>query len=162
MVSVGLLRALRPIVYELTCKQVALQQQRTQVARPTPVSLLQNAQLVLGAEAPPFRAHHDFGVWLRRGGHRIQQTITDTDITSLQEFAAQVQSSLNGPDIDKDFEAQRSIIDLLDVQARLIIEDGQRMAYVYRKIGEQPLCIYDNRTRACASSAAFRIRSASR
>ncbi len=86
-----------------------------------------------------------------------QAALTERDIQTLQEFGDKIRATL-GSEALKTFTAKSYIIDLLDVRARVAIEDGCRVAYVSCAIAEDLICLnHDNPTRACASSAACRI-----
>jgi len=55
-------------------------------------------------------------------------------IKRLQEFAAEVARGLGVADCD--FTTQRRIVELLDVQATLTVENGKKVAYVSRWLGQ--------------------------
>ena len=55
-------------------------------------------------------------------------TLTDEQIKTIVDFARKVSQGLEIA--EKDFDARRRIIDLLDVQVRLVIEDGVKVAWV--------------------------------
>jgi site-specific DNA recombinase len=54
-------------------------------------------------------------------------TLTDDQIATITDFAGEVAGGLE--EAETDFDARRHIIDLLDVQVRLVIEDELRVAY---------------------------------
>jgi len=56
------------------------------------------------------------------------QNLTDEQIKTIVDFAKRVSKGLGIA--DRDFEARRRIIDMLDVQVRLAIEDDLQVAYV--------------------------------
>jgi hypothetical protein len=56
------------------------------------------------------------------------QTLTDEQIETIERFARKIAGGLE--EAEEDFEARRHIIEGMDVQVRLIIEDGLKVAYV--------------------------------
>jgi len=90
----------------------------------------------------------------------VEQVVIDRrEIQSLREFTAKVAESIDTLEGERNFDKRRSIIALLDVQATLVVENGEKVVYVRCKVGEATLCINDNLIRACALSAVCRIRS---
>ena len=77
------------------------------------------------------------------------QALSDEQIATIVDFAGKVASGLE--EAEKDFEAKRRIIDGLDVQVRLVIEDGLKVAYVRWLVSgeEERLSIED--TTSCIS-----------
>jgi septal ring factor EnvC (AmiA/AmiB activator) len=57
------------------------------------------------------------------------RTLTNEDIQSLEDFARAVEEAFVVIN-DDDFGAKRAMIEWLDVQARLVVEDGLKVAYV--------------------------------
>jgi site-specific DNA recombinase len=57
-----------------------------------------------------------------------ERTLTSEEIQSLEEFAKEVEQAFVVID-DSDFEAKRVMIERLDVQVRLAVEDGLKVAY---------------------------------
>lgn len=55
------------------------------------------------------------------------QSLTESEIQSVYDFAAEVAEGLSAA--DEDFETRRRIIELLDVRATLAIEEGERVVY---------------------------------
>jgi hypothetical protein len=86
-----------------------------------------------------------------------QLALTERDVKSLQEFGDKIRHA-PGSDALQTFETKARIIELLDVRARVAIEDDQRAAYVSCAIAEDRLCFHDNPTVACASSAGCKTR----
>ncbi len=79
------------------------------------------------------------------------QTLTDDQITSIENFAREVAGGLE--EVEKDFNARRRIIDLLDVQVTLVREKGQEIAYVRCLVDETDLPIVSTTTSSKSSSA---------
>ena len=77
------------------------------------------------------------------------QTLTNEQITTIEGFAQEIAGGLE--EAERDFEARRRIIDDLDVQVRLVIEDGLKVAYVRWLVSgeEERLSIED--TTSCTS-----------
>jgi hypothetical protein len=73
------------------------------------------------------------------------QTLTVDQVQTIQEFAAKVGETLAA--IERDFDAQRAIIEALDVWVTLAEEDGQKVAYVTACLGHGSLEIASNPTR---------------
>jgi site-specific DNA recombinase len=67
------------------------------------------------------------------------QTLSDEQIKTIVDFAKKVSKGLRIA--DKDFKARRRIIDMLDVQVRLVIEDSQKVAWVSWLVGEEGVSI---------------------
>ena len=67
------------------------------------------------------------------------RTLTGEQIRGIQDFAAQVAKGLDV--IQESFEARRRVIELLDVQATLTIEDGQKVAHVRCALGDDSLLV---------------------
>ena len=63
------------------------------------------------------------------------QTLTDEQIATIEQFAREIAGGLE--EADRDFEARRRIIEGMDVRARLVVEDGLRVAYVSCLIREE-------------------------
>jgi site-specific DNA recombinase len=63
------------------------------------------------------------------------QNLSDEQIKTIVDFARKVSKGLEIA--DKDFNARRRIIDDLDVQVRLVIEDGLKVAYVRWLVGKE-------------------------
>ncbi|TEU15532.1 MAG: hypothetical protein E3J21_12935 [Anaerolineales bacterium] len=75
------------------------------------------------------------------------QTLTDKQIESIVDFAKRVSQGLEKT--DRDFKARQHIIDLLDVQVRLIIEDEVKVAWVRWLVGkEERVSIKSDSTRS--------------
>lgn len=70
-------------------------------------------------------------------GQLEERSLTDEDISTIEEFAAKVRSGLD----NADFETRRRLIDVLDVQLTLNVEDGQRMAHVRCILGDNLLTV---------------------
>jgi len=66
-------------------------------------------------------------------------TLTDEQVTTITEFAQTVARGLEKA--DEDFGARRRLIEMLDVQATLTVEDGQKVAYVRCMMGKDVLSI---------------------
>ena len=79
------------------------------------------------------------------------QTPTDDQIKSIENFAREVAGALE--EAEKDFDARRRIIDLLDVQVTLVREEGQEIAYVRCLVDETDLPIVSTTTSSKSSSA---------
>lgn len=62
------------------------------------------------------------------------RTLTDSQMRALEEFAACIVQGLGRA--DEDFEIRRQIIDILDVQATLTVENGEKVAYVRCVVGD--------------------------
>ena len=56
------------------------------------------------------------------------QSLTDEQIQSLEGFARKIAEGLVAA--ERDFETRRAVIEALDVHGTLVIEDGERIAYV--------------------------------
>lgn len=67
-------------------------------------------------------------------------TLTDGQIQNFEEFAIQTMLDLSVTQFG-DFERRRKIIDDLDVRVTLAMENGERVAYVRRRIGEAAISI---------------------
>lgn len=67
------------------------------------------------------------------------QTLTEEQVATITEFAQQVAQGLET--VNRGFEARRRVIDLLDVQATLAVENGQKVVYVRCMMGEDALSI---------------------
>ena len=65
------------------------------------------------------------------------QALTQKQIKDVQEFAAKIAKGLGVA--DQDFARRRCIIELLDVQATLVVEDGKKVVYASCLLGEQVL-----------------------
>lgn len=63
----------------------------------------------------------------------------DEQVQTITEFAQKVGCGLDIA--DQDFEARRRVIELLDVQATLAVEDGEKIAYVGCMVGDGALSI---------------------
>jgi hypothetical protein len=60
------------------------------------------------------------------------ETLTPDQIRTIEEFGVEIRKGL--AHIDKNFEAQRQLIDLLDVTGRLVKENGELVIYaVYHR-----------------------------
>jgi len=66
--------------------------------------------------------------------HLEQRQLTQQQIKSLMQFTAEVAQGLEVA--EGDFSARRRIIEMLNVQATLTIEDGQKVAYVQCSLGD--------------------------
>lgn len=66
-------------------------------------------------------------------------TLTDAQILTIKQFAAQVRTDIET--IRADFDSKRAFLDLINLQARFTIEDGVKMVYVTCKIGNPHLSI---------------------
>jgi site-specific DNA recombinase len=75
------------------------------------------------------------------------QTLTDDQITTIEDFAREVAGGL--AEAETDFDARRRIIDLLDVRVTLAIEEGQRVAYVRCLVDDMVLSIESTSLRGC-------------
>ncbi len=71
--------------------------------------------------------------------HLETKTLTEGQVQSIQEFAAKVGQGLGVADTS--FEARRKLVDLLDVTARLAVEDGDKVIYVACNLGEGVLSV---------------------
>jgi site-specific DNA recombinase len=72
------------------------------------------------------------------------RSITDEQVTTITEFARKVARGLEAA--DKDLDAQRRVIELLDVRATLGIEDGRNVVYIQCMIGEDALQVAPTRS----------------
>ena len=66
-------------------------------------------------------------------------SLSDDQIMTIEDFAKEVAGGL--AKAEESFEVRRQIIDLLDVQVRLTIEEGQKIAYVRCLVDEAELPI---------------------
>jgi site-specific DNA recombinase len=66
---------------------------------------------------------------------KLQDELTDETIEDLVEFARVVREELII--VGKDFAKRRRWIEMMDVQVRLTIEDGKRIAYASARMGKQ-------------------------
>jgi site-specific DNA recombinase len=60
------------------------------------------------------------------------KSLTEEQILTIKELGAMMVADLDT--IGQDFESKRTLITLLDVQARAVVEDGQRILYVTAKL----------------------------
>jgi len=65
-------------------------------------------------------------------------TLTDAQILTIKQFAAQVRTDIET--IRADFDSKRAFLELINLQARFTIEDGAKIVYVTCKIGNPNLC----------------------
>ena len=83
------------------------------------------------------------------------QALMDEQIKTIIDFAKKVASGLEGA--EKDFETRRRIIDSLDVQVRLVVEDGLKVAYVRWVVsGEEKRLSIENITSQSGAPASDR------
>jgi hypothetical protein len=82
--------------------------------------------------------------------HLDTHVLTPQQIKTIQEFAARARKDLSV--MDEGFEAKRSIVEALDVEATLVVEDGKKVIYVRCMLGEEvcgsrtvPLVVTDNK-----------------
>jgi site-specific DNA recombinase len=68
-------------------------------------------------------------------------TLSDEQIQSLQDFAAEVAEGLAAA--EEDFETRRQVIEALDVRVTLAVEDDQKVIYVRCVLGEIDMPISD-------------------
>jgi site-specific DNA recombinase len=73
------------------------------------------------------------------------QTLTDEQVQTITELAEKVRQKL--PSADQSFKARRDLIELLDVQATLTVEDGEKVAYARCLLGEDTLSIASTNSR---------------
>jgi len=67
------------------------------------------------------------------------QILTDDQIEAIRDFVAQV---IDGLEVaDADFKVRRRVVEMLDVQATLAVEDGQKVIYARCVLGEEALSI---------------------
>jgi len=77
-----------------------------------------------------------------RAGLAVQleaQALTDEQVQTITEFAQRVRGGLEVA--EGDFEKRRRVIDLLDIQATLAVEDGEKVVYVRCIVGDGVLPI---------------------
>lgn len=87
------------------------------------------------------------------------QILTDEQIANIIKFAEKVAQGLEGA--DRDFDARRQLIELLDVRVTLTVENGEQVAYVRCMVDEAVLSIaLTNNGKYCAASASRRSRPA--
>ncbi|MBU0494346.1 MAG: recombinase family protein [Chloroflexi bacterium] len=67
------------------------------------------------------------------------QTLTAEQVQTIVDFAATIREAVE--EADADFTHRRNLIELLDVQATLTIEDGQKVVYARCLVGEETLPI---------------------
>ena len=72
------------------------------------------------------------------------RTLSDEQIQSLHEFAAEVAEGLAAA--EEDFETRRQVIEALDVRATLAVEDDQKVIYVRCVLGETDMPVSDSAT----------------
>jgi site-specific DNA recombinase len=73
------------------------------------------------------------------------RTLTDDQIQSLQEFAAKTRVGIELAD----FQTRRGIIEALDVQVTLVVENGEKIAYVQCVLpGRERVCLLSDSTNA--------------
>ena len=65
--------------------------------------------------------------------------LTDDQTRSIQEFAGQVRSGLECA--DEDFSTQRKIAELLDAEATLAVENGQRVIHASCRLDREVLSL---------------------
>ena len=70
------------------------------------------------------------------------ESLTQDQIYTLQEFAAQVATGLDNA--DHDFSIRRNIIEILDITATLTVEDGEQVVYARCVFGQESLRFKDN------------------
>ena len=75
------------------------------------------------------------------------QTLTPEQIESIREFAAKVASGLDTASNDPN--AQRAILEMLDVHVALTVEDGEQVAYVHCLSYNDKLSIAPKTSRHC-------------
>src|SRR6185436_2818630 len=66
-------------------------------------------------------------------------TLTDEQILAIKEFAAQVRADIET--IRQDYESKRDFLELINLQVKFAVEDGQKIAYVTCKIGVECLSV---------------------
>jgi len=69
--------------------------------------------------------------------HMQQVTITDEQIAEIEAFCAEVRDGLD----NATFEDKRQYFDLLDVRAKLAIENDEKVAYVSCQFGKQRVSV---------------------
>jgi site-specific DNA recombinase len=84
----------------------------------------------------------------------MAQTLTDEQVQTITEFARKVALGLE--EADASFEARRRVVELLDVQAELAVEEGQKVLYARCVLGEDVLCIAS--TSSCTSNSRWPAR----
>ena len=83
--------------------------------------------------------------------------LTDEQIAHIVGFAENVAQGLEKA--DQDFDARRRLIELLDVWVRLVVEDGQRVAYVRCMVDDAVLPVEITNTESgCAAGNRHRCR----
>jgi len=75
----------------------------------------------------------------RLSAHLEAKMLTEEQIRTVKDFAEKVQEGLTAA--ENDFESQRQIIEMLDIQVTLTIESGKKVAYVQCRLGEKLLSI---------------------
>ena len=70
------------------------------------------------------------------------QMLTNEQILSVQDFAAQVAEGMEIADAD--FETRRRVIEMLDVQVTLAVEDGEKIVYARCMLGKDVLPVAPN------------------
>ncbi len=70
------------------------------------------------------------------------QSLTEEQIREIKIFTAEVRENL--PSFRIDFNGRRKLIEMLDVQIRLTIEDGQKVVYAECFLDEKRLPIASN------------------
>jgi hypothetical protein len=70
------------------------------------------------------------------------ESLTEDQIRTLEQFAAQVAEGLDKA--EDDFRVRRSIIEILDVQATLAVEDDEQIIYVRCVLNQESLRFKDS------------------
>lgn len=76
-----------------------------------------------------------------------RESITDEQIIHIKAFMAMI--AADWEEISRDFNGKQTLLEWLDIQARIVVEEGQQVVYVRGKItaGEVPLLVATNVSR---------------
>jgi hypothetical protein len=83
--------------------------------------------------------------------HLEARMLTVDRIESLQDFTAKIVRGFEAA--EEDFETRHRVIQLLDAQATLAVENGQKVVYARCILGEAERCVVSNSTPAANRQA---------
>ncbi|HXV42174.1 MAG TPA: recombinase zinc beta ribbon domain-containing protein, partial [Anaerolineae bacterium] len=75
----------------------------------------------------------------RLSAHLEAKMLTEEQIRTVKDFAEKVRDGLTAA--DNNFESQRQIVEMLDIQITLTIENNKKIAYVQCRLGQERLPI---------------------
>jgi hypothetical protein len=83
------------------------------------------------------------------------RTITEQQITSLQEFAEQITDRIDV--VAADFASMRRVLELLDMKVVLAVEDGHKVIYVTCGLGSSRVSPTSQSTSGCPGQTGCRL-----